>query len=214
MEVGRPLEVPMPKFYTAEGRKALVLRKGFSSPTRDDVSTALGAWAIKTSKPFKLDNSKMKRSRTKQRDIWATCYDKNCEFCIHFQLGEGRDDSMLVDGSMAAVAIAPEWTIVDDVIAHSCGLGFDSEVVKKAKFTPFPRKVLAMALLERLSLETPSKKLAAEQHAVTLKEFLGYMPSLAFVGKVCSTLCRERLKPMRRRCCATWCPSSGTNMSI
>ena len=83
MEVGRPLEVPMPKFYTAEGRKALVLRKGFSSPTRDDVSTALGAWAIKTSKPFKLDNSKMKRSRTKQRDIWATCYDKNCEFCIH-----------------------------------------------------------------------------------------------------------------------------------
>ena len=51
MEVGRPLEVPMPKFYTAEGRKALVLRKGFSSPTRDDVSTALGAWAIKTSKP-------------------------------------------------------------------------------------------------------------------------------------------------------------------
>ena len=46
MEVGRPLEVPMPKFYTAEGRKALVLRKGFSSPTRDDVSTALGAWAI------------------------------------------------------------------------------------------------------------------------------------------------------------------------
>ena len=109
MEVGRPLEVPMPKFYTAEGRKALVLRKGFSSPTRDDVSTALGAWAIKTSKPFKLDNSKMKRSRTKQRDIWATCYDKNCEFCIHFQLGEGRDDSMLVDGSMAAGAIAPEW---------------------------------------------------------------------------------------------------------
>ena len=52
MEVGRLLEVPMPKFYTAEGRKALVLRKGFSSPTRDDVSTALGAWAIKTSKPF------------------------------------------------------------------------------------------------------------------------------------------------------------------
>ena len=52
MEVARPLEVPMPKFYTAEGRKALVLRKGFSSPTRDDVFTALGAWAIKTSKPF------------------------------------------------------------------------------------------------------------------------------------------------------------------
>ena len=120
MEVGRLLEVPMPKFYTAEGRKALVLRKGFSSPTRDDVSTALGAWAIKTSKPFKLDNSKMKRSRTKQRDIWATCYDKNCEFCIHFQLGEGRDDSMLVDGSMAAVAIAPEWTIVDDVNGPFC----------------------------------------------------------------------------------------------
>jgi len=184
MEVARPLEVPMPKFYTAEGRKALVLRKGFSSPTRDDVFTALGAWAIKTSKPFKLDNSRMKRSRTKQRDIWATCYDKNCKFRIHFQLGEGRDDSMLVDGSMAAGAIAPEWTIVDDVIAHSCGLGFDSEVVKKAKFGPFPRKVLAMALLERLSLETPSKKLGAEQHAVTLKEFLGYMPSLAFVGKV------------------------------
>ena len=107
MEVARPLEVPMPKFYTAEGRKALVLRKGFSSPTRDDVFTALGAWAIKTSKPFKLDNSRMKRSRTKQRDIWATCYDKNCEFRIHFQLGEGRDDSMLVDGSMAAGAIAP-----------------------------------------------------------------------------------------------------------
>ena len=72
----------------------LVLRKGFSSPTRDDVSTALGAWAIKTSKPFKLDNSKMKRSRTKQRDIWATCYDKNCEFCIHFQLGEGREGKL------------------------------------------------------------------------------------------------------------------------
>ena len=106
MEVGRPLEVPMPKFYTAEGRKALVLRKGFSSPTRDDVSTALGAWAIKTSKPFKLDNSKMKRSRTKQRDIWATCYDKNCEFCIHFQLGEGRDDSMLVDGSSPSPSCA------------------------------------------------------------------------------------------------------------
>ena len=31
MEVGRQLEVPMPKFYTAEGRKALVLRKGFSA---------------------------------------------------------------------------------------------------------------------------------------------------------------------------------------
>ena len=38
MEVGRPLEVPMPKFYTAEGRKALVLRKGFSSPTRTTTS--------------------------------------------------------------------------------------------------------------------------------------------------------------------------------
>ena len=61
---------------------------------------------------------------------------------------------------MAAVAIAPEWTIVDDVIAHSCGLGFDSEVVKKAKFTPFPRKVLAMALLERLSLESVVAALA------------------------------------------------------
>ena len=35
MEVGRLLEVPMPKFYTAEGRKALVLRKGFSLNRRD-----------------------------------------------------------------------------------------------------------------------------------------------------------------------------------
>ena len=61
----------MPKFCNEEGREALQLAKGFSAPTRDNVATALGAWAIKTGKPFKLDNTKMKVSKAKQRHVWA-----------------------------------------------------------------------------------------------------------------------------------------------
>ena len=36
----------MPKFFNEEGREALQLAKGFSTPTRDNVATALGAWAL------------------------------------------------------------------------------------------------------------------------------------------------------------------------
>ena len=35
------------------------------------------------------------------------------------------------------------WTIVDDIIPHTCVLGFELPVVKTKKFTPFTRKVLA-----------------------------------------------------------------------
>ena len=173
MALQRPCR--MPKFYGEDARELLQLCKGFSVDSRDNVMTALAAYAIKHGKPFKLNNKKMKVARSKERNVWVQCYSKTCKFCIHFKFVERRADVM--DTSHC-------WTIVDEVIPHTCMLNFSSDVAKKAHFSPFPKRVLAMALLERLSAQKSGKQVPSQQHAITLRPLLGYSPSMPYVRKL------------------------------
>lgn len=170
--LARQNESMQPVLYNTEARKTLVLHAGLTVDNKASALSIVGAWMVKLQKPVRGLSKKCHKAHPPH--IHFGCYHGQCKCWIHFKHCEKEG------------GVGYHWCLVD-FIDHSphCNLSFSSPSFKKKyKFSPFPRCVMAYALIPRLLLEKPSQTVSTAQHQLTLQDFYGYRPSPSVVSKL------------------------------